>query len=114
MVTKVIKMVVKAAWAAWFVLGIVAFVVTYAGFDEKSIPAGCPRLQRIIVAGAQDSTKAGVALFSFKELDAFGNKYPLTGVEQKAPIPVFVIVFLALVFLDINLGGPPVVKHRDH
>lgn len=114
MITKALKLVARAAWVGWLVLGLVTLIATYGPWEARSLPAACPRMTRVVLPGAQDSSAAGLSLITFTEVSGFGSRYPLTGGAQKMPIPAFVIGLVVLLFIEVNIGGPPVVKHRDH
>lgn len=113
MIIKALKLVARAAWVGWLGVGVVALVATYGPWEARALPAQCPHMQRVVLPGAQDSSAAGVSLVRFKQVSGFGHTWTLTGSSQLAPIPAFLAIFLALAFLDINLGGPRVGPRRE-
>lgn len=112
MLTKAIGMVTRAAWVSWLVIGLVALVATYA-VDPASLPAGTPHMRRVTLGGAQDSSAAALALVRFKEVGAFGRRWPLEGGMQLVPVPGWLGVLLALLFVDVSVRGPRVIRHRE-
>jgi len=112
-IAKPVRLVLQLAVLAWVVFGAVVLFGTYGPMDAASLPVGWPRLTRVVLAGAQDSSAAGFSLITFKEASGCGHRWPLDGGMQRAPLPAYFAVLGALLFAFINVGGPP-VQRREH
>lgn len=113
MIVKALKLVARVAWVSWLGVGLVGLAATYGPWEARALPAGCPHAVRVVLPGAQDSSAAGLSLITFKQISGFGRTYPLSGGAQLSPVPLFILGFLMLGFLDINLGGPKVGKRPE-
>ena len=108
-----LKLVARTAWIAWTLVCVVTLVATYGPFEPAKIPQGVPRMTRVVLGGAQDSSAAAFSLITFREVEGFGHRRALTGGAQMAPIPLMGLIFLALGFIHINIGGPMVGKRKE-
>jgi hypothetical protein len=114
MITNTVGLVTRAAWVGWLLIGFVALLATYGPWDVKDLPKGTPQMKRVVIPGAQDSSAAMISLVRFTEVSGFGQRWPLQGGMQLAPIPGFLALLIALMFVDVSVRGPKVVRHRDH
>lgn len=108
-----LKLVAQVAWIAWTLVCLATLAATYGPVEPAKLPSGTPRMTRVVLPGAQDSSAAALSLIKFSSVEGFGQRRALTGGEQFAPVPLMLLGFLALGFLYINFGGPKVGQRKE-